>query len=471
MTKSDEAAGLLAATPADLESLINALPDGVLVVGHEETIVIANTRLEELSGFHREQLLGSPVGDLLFAGDEDRYSDGADGTQTRTVIEAIVSGSSVFLRRQDGSHVDVDVQLGSMSLAGQSFSVASIRETALLEGGSYANRHNEKRYRHLLETVPVVIATLTPNGVITSTNREFEHLTGHSKDEALGKHFSELIDPADLALGLDRFQRVLKGETIGANEVRILTAAGESRVLESVSIPLIEDGQILEVISVGRDVTELRTTEAALRQSERQFRRIFEDSAVGIVLIDADLQIIDINPAMPNMLGWPREEVIGRSVLDFVSPEDADDIRQLKEDVLLDRIQIVQRERRIISSSGETVFTNINSSIVHDDDGVPLAGLIMIADVTERHALQDELTSVADLARESLSVLTPREIDTLNLLAAGRKTADIADQLVVSIRTVESHLASAYRKLGVNRKEDAIERYLHLTTITNSNSL
>jgi PAS domain S-box-containing protein len=75
------------------------------------------------------------------------------------------------------------------------------------------------------------------------------------------------------------------------------------------------------VIGFVRDVTERRSAEAALRASEEQYRAVFNATADGLVLRDADNRIVDVNPALLAMTGHAREELVGERAWAFLPPE------------------------------------------------------------------------------------------------------------------------------------------------------
>ena len=96
--------------------------------------------------------------------------------------------------------------------------------------------------------------------------------------------------------------------------------------------------------------------------------------------------------------------------------------------------------------------------------GSPIYGLRIVEDITKRKRLEHELVSHATTARKLLAGLTPRETEVLELLASAVTASKIAELLSVSVRTVETHLANAYRKLGVRTKEDATTEFNRLTS-------
>jgi DNA-binding CsgD family transcriptional regulator len=101
--------------------------------------------------------------------------------------------------------------------------------------------------------------------------------------------------------------------------------------------------------------------------------------------------------------------------------------------------------------------------LIRNELGVALYGLRIVEDITKRKRLEHELASHATTAGKLLASLTPRETEVLELLLISATASKIAEHLSVSVRTVETHLANAYRKLGVRTKEDASSEYERLT--------
>ena len=129
-----------------------------------------------------------------------------------------------------------------------------------------ALRQSEERYRSLVENAKDVIFTLSTDGRITSLNPCFETITGWSLAEWMGKPFPPLVHPDDLPVALEHFQRVLRGETLPIFELRVRAKSGVYIHTEFTETPLIKDGQVVGVLGIGRDITERKRAQAALRR-------------------------------------------------------------------------------------------------------------------------------------------------------------------------------------------------------------
>src|SRR3989475_5018562 len=129
-----------------------------------------------------------------------------------------------------------------------------------------ALRQSEERYRSVVENAKDVIYTLSTDGRITSLNPCFETITGWSLADWMGKSFPPIVHPADLPVALEYFQRVLRGATLPIFELRVRAKSGVYIHTEFTETPLIKDGQVVGVLGIGRDITERKRAQAALRR-------------------------------------------------------------------------------------------------------------------------------------------------------------------------------------------------------------
>jgi DNA-binding CsgD family transcriptional regulator len=121
-------------------------------------------------------------------------------------------------------------------------------------------------------------------------------------------------------------------------------------------------------------------------------------------------------------------------------------------------------EKRFVRASGEQGYVSITTSVIHDEHGAPLYTLRIVEDLTERRLLEQAVAARAEAASGVLGRLTAREREILSLLSEGLTAPQMSARLSVSTRTVETHLANAYRKLGVRSRGDAVEAFRRLST-------
>lgn len=138
---------------------------------------------------------------------------------------------------------------------------------------------------------------------------------------------------------------------------------------------------------VWQEVSRARA-EAAVRLSEERYRRLFEEANDLIFTADLDQRITDCNRASAEALGLLREEVIGRSIREFVSEEGfAQTSRMLRQK--LEHGGTTRHDIEVRTPSGHSLYWEINSSLLLDRDGHPVGLHAIGRDVTERRRAED----------------------------------------------------------------------------------
>ncbi|HEY9282801.1 MAG TPA: PAS domain S-box protein [Pyrinomonadaceae bacterium] len=180
----------------------------------------------------------------------------------------------------------------------------------------------------LVESADDAIITKTLDGRITSWNRGAERIFGYTAREAVGRPVSILIpadrpdeEPAILA-------RLRSGERISHYETVRVRKDG-SRVDVSLAVSPIKgpDGRIIGAAKIARDISDRRRAEEKLRQREEELTDFIENSAVGLHWVAADGTILWANQAELDLLGYPREEYVGRHIAEFhADPEVIEDV-------------------------------------------------------------------------------------------------------------------------------------------------
>lgn len=133
----------------------------------------------------------------------------------------------------------------------------------------------------------------------------------------------------------------------------------------------------------------------ALATSEARFRATFEQAAIGIVHTSLDRRYLAVNRKFCNMLGYRPEELIGMSAASVTHPDDQDDDRLFREQLLSGAVQSQSAEKRYVRKDGSVIWVNRTVSLVRDPNGEPPYFLRVVEDITERKRLQAELLEMA----------------------------------------------------------------------------
>ena len=126
----------------------------------------------------------------------------------------------------------------------------------------YESSHD---YLTLLHNVSDVIYSLSPDGIITSLNPAFEMVTGLSCAEWIGKSFAQIIHPDDLPLAIEKFLAALRGELSPKFELRTISSSGNYVTGEFTTTPQMQNGKVVKILGIARDITEHKQTAEKLR--------------------------------------------------------------------------------------------------------------------------------------------------------------------------------------------------------------
>ena len=138
------------------------------------------------------------------------------------------------------------------------------------------------------------------------------------------------------------------------------------------------------------DISGQKRKEEILQKSESKFRTIFERVAVGIALVSIDGQLVEINPALREMLGYGEEELRNRVFNEFIHPEDAAIDVDLDQELIAGKRDHYQIEKRFIRKDGGVVWCQLNVSLVRGGEKEHPFTICMVENITERKQLETQ---------------------------------------------------------------------------------
>ncbi len=188
----------------------------------------------------------------------------------------------------------------------------------------------ERRLRLLIETIPDQVWMKDSEGRYLSCNQKFQAYSGATEAEIIGKTDFELFQHDNAGQTLyDDLYVMRSGLSTSCEDWITYPEGGGKEYRETTLTPVVSaKGTVIGVLGIGRDITEKKRVENALRESEAFRQRVFESSSVPIVVMDSDsYQFIDCNPAAVTIYGFQsRDEVLGKTPLDVSTPTQYDGI-------------------------------------------------------------------------------------------------------------------------------------------------
>jgi PAS domain S-box-containing protein len=168
---------------------------------------------------------------------------------------------------------------------------------------------SEARYRSLIETQTEIIARSDLAGHLTFVNEAYCQMFGKSQAELIGSSFIFTVWPEDVPISLSTLDALRQPPHRTSTETRHITPRGLRWISWENTAILDENHQLLELQGAGRDITDRKQGEEALRESETRFRETLEYLPVAIGLSNGAGENIFFNQAFTRLFGYTREEL------------------------------------------------------------------------------------------------------------------------------------------------------------------
>jgi len=267
-----------------------------------------------------------------------------------------------------------------------------------------ALRQSEERYRNILEEMEDSYFEVDLGGHITFVNSSTCRDLGYSKSELLGMSYRQFTAEEDIGSVFRMFNEVyLAGIPNKGFSWKTVRKDGEYGYAETSVSPLRNDeGEIIGFRGVGRDVGERRRAEEALKAQTAYFQQLFDSSPDAIVMMDTDDRVLRVNRGFEALFGYGAEEVTGRSLDEFIIPEDL-----LAESSISSQTVrhggVVRKETERRRKEGSLVDVSVVGYPIEIDGGF-VGMYVTYTDITERRQqaeqliMADRLASVGELA-------------------------------------------------------------------------
>jgi len=227
-------------------------------------------------------------------------------------------------------------------------------------------RQNEILYRSIVENSHDGILIVNDKFQFLYVNNELCKMLNYSYDEIIGQDFRNFLDDESKKLVAERYIRRQRGEKVPPRyEFNIVRKGGEKRRVEIISTVTNElEGGITTIAQI-LDITESKKTEIKLKESEKKYRRIFEDSPFSIVLFNLEGIVVDCNPATSKYSGYEKNEFVGKSFknLSFIHPKFLPSLLTLFK-LFLKGEKTYTTDIQIYRKRGDLVWISIHASLV-----------------------------------------------------------------------------------------------------------
>jgi len=333
-------------------------------------------------------------------------------------------------------------------------------------------RDSENRYRSLFDNMSsgVAIYKAIEDGndfIIKGFNKAAENIEQVNAAEIIGKKVTEVF-PGIEEMGL---MDVLRSTwNAGTRQFLPATFYSDGRISgwRENFVYRLSNG---EIVAVYNDVSEkindeeiIRQTEEKLRKSEEKYRIMFENASDIITVLDSEMRSENVTDNLKEILGYERDELNGKSVLDWIHPEDADRVRMQFETGFARGEGIV--EYRFRHKDGHYIWLEAKGKIFTDLDGQKKA-LILTRDISENIRIKQELIELNQELEQRVEERTRDLKETQEKLmrqekfaAVGKVSGIISHELRNPLATISNSIYYLNMKLG--NTDEKIQKHVKL---------
>jgi PAS domain S-box-containing protein len=311
----------LAQIESKYRGLLEAAPDAMVVVNQGGDIVLLNLQAEKQFGYHRDELLGQKVTNIIPEGfaerliaDDLRSAEDASAQQIGTGIELIA-------RRKDGGEFPIEIMLSPLNSAEGTLVTAAIRNISVRKAAEMHLAQMEGKYRGLLEAAPDAMVVVSQGGDIALLNLQAEKQFGYRRDELLGQKVTNIIPVgfAERLIADDlRSTEDALAQQIGTGiELIGLRKDGGEFPIELMLSPL-ESAEGTLVTAAIRDISVRKAAETHLAQMEGRYRGLLEAAPDAMVVVNQGGEIVLVNVQAEKQFGYRRDELLGQKVTNII---------------------------------------------------------------------------------------------------------------------------------------------------------
>jgi len=295
-------------------------------------------------------------------------------------------------------------------------------------------RAAEARFLRVFQLAPIAMSISTlRDGRYIDVNAALLAQTGYARDEMIGQTARDLgvyVDAGDFG----KVRALLAQKGVVKNLELILRGKHDTRTV-LLSADILELGEEKCLLTASVDITERKAVEAALLQSEQRNRNLVDNANDIVATLDLDGRFTSVNPAVGRVLGYSSEELIGLSLAQLASGgevpiDEAALLRELKSE------GATRYEMQIATKDGRALALEVNSKLIYDNSGKPIAIHSISRDVTERrdaearqsllirelqHRAKNLLAIVQSIVSNTLR--NSKDLHTINDTVSGRLQA------------------------------------------------
>ena len=263
----------------------------------------------------------------------------------------------------------------------------------------------------ILDNIPDLVWIKDVNGIYITCNHKFEKFFGVKKEFLIGKNDYDFVDKQTADSFRENDLRAINSDIPVSNFENLIFAndGHEEYTLTSKTKVLKQDGTILGVLGIGRNISELKEKEERILKQKEEFETIFNTTKDGLAVMDINTNFLRVNDAYSTITGLTKEELLNTSCLELTIKEDRIKAQEIFKR-LLNEEHIEDFEKTCLINN-KKIIVNMSVSLMPDKKHI----LTSIKDISKRKIFEEQaklasmgemIGNIAHQWRQPLSVIT-----------------------------------------------------------------
>jgi PAS domain S-box-containing protein len=383
----------------NLQSIFDSVSEAIYVIDQNGTFIDVNKGAEKMYQYTREELIGKNPQTVAAPGLNNLEE--VNSIMQSVFENGIPQALEFWAVRKNGEIFPKEVVANRGKHMGKDVLIVTARDISERKIAEKALRKSDEKLKNIFNLANSGIILADVEGNFLEFNNWWLKMTGYTREEYSKMKNFGVTHPDDLEKSKLWLQKIFSGE-IEKYQIEKRYVRKDKSIFwgeSSVSAIKNKNNQITSTIGIVTDITERKLAEELLRESEEKYRGLVENSPDGIITYVKE-KVTYVNAEALRIVGASSaEQIVGKSVLEFVHPDCLESVIQRMKDVLIsdNASQIV--EEKLLSLTGETIYAELKAipTIFEHQNAVQ----VIIHDITERKRTQDKIKQLSQAVEQS----------------------------------------------------------------------